>query len=142
MDHTLEPWRIGGRDGRAWTITDERSTHAAFPVIFGKYGNRIANIDSHEAESGDANARRIVACVNACAGITTEELENRQIKEGTMQEFVYQNEGLLDVKVISATNAIIETGLILDSLRAALEQATYQADEGYESGNPILSASE
>jgi hypothetical protein len=74
-----EPWRIGGHDGRAWTITDERSTHCAFPVIFGWGGNRICNVDSRESEDCEANARRIVACVNACAGITTEDLEKKGI---------------------------------------------------------------
>ena len=65
MAHTLTPWRIVGRDGEAWTITDEQSRHAAFPVIFGEYGNRICNVDSHEDEDCDANAEFIVRAVNS-----------------------------------------------------------------------------
>ena len=64
QQHSPTPFRIGGRDGSAWTITDERSTHAAFPAIFGANGNRICNVDSHEEEDCDANARYIVQACN------------------------------------------------------------------------------
>ena len=64
-NHTPTPYRIGGRDGRAWTITTPESSHCAFPVIFGANGSRICNIDSREGEDCDANAAYIVQCVNS-----------------------------------------------------------------------------
>ena len=57
-----------------------------------------------------------------------------------MQEFTYKTEGLLDVKVPPEEGFGIGTGLILDSLRAALAQAMAQAEGGFEAGEPILSA--
>lgn len=52
--HTKEPWCIGP-DGGLWSERGPLST-----------------------DSDPANARRIVACVNACAGISTEVLETAQ----------------------------------------------------------------
>lgn len=68
--HTPEPWeaysvlvrtKITAEDPAGWLLADCQAT-----------GSRSIE-----------NARRIVACVNACAGISTENLEqNRQLKEG------------------------------------------------------------
>jgi len=64
MDHTPEPWVVCG------------------------YGDSILNDDcegivhvSYENGPRDANLRRIVACVNACVGITTESLEKNSVKQ-------------------------------------------------------------
>ena len=46
-----------------------------------------------------------------------------------MAEFLYQSEGFLDVKVVAPDGYGIETGLIIDSLKAALETVTREADE-------------
>ena len=71
MQHTKEPWFYSETDdGFAEITNDERAAGeyisiAEVPTGFsGKIG----------AEQ-EANARRIVACVNACAGISTETLE-------------------------------------------------------------------
>lgn len=52
--HTAEPWK-----------------HMETRVYLGNEGG----FDLCDAPSPEANARRIVACVNACAGIETEKLE-------------------------------------------------------------------
>ena len=59
--HTKEPWRTDAPSG--------------FPgdVMAGK--EMIARTTITEQSNAKANARRIVACVNACAGISTEVLE-------------------------------------------------------------------
>lgn len=82
--HTPTPWHGGAWDGRAWTVTDERSTHAAFPVIFGCFGNRVANIDSHEDEDCDANAAFIVLACNAFDALVAAAIEalGRLVDEG------------------------------------------------------------
>ena len=58
MEHTKEPWRVSDKSKR---------------VVC--YGHDEVVINS------EANARRIVACVNACAGILTEKLEGKSIEE-------------------------------------------------------------
>lgn len=61
MKHTPEPWEVWNHDGD-WTI-EARSIISGFMVD-------IANLSFSEQD-----ARRIVACVNACAGISNEVLE-------------------------------------------------------------------
>lgn len=65
MKHTKEPWvaekTFQGRDS---SISDRRGNTIAIA-----YQNK--NIDGDDL----ANAKRIVACVNACEGITNEALE-------------------------------------------------------------------
>lgn len=65
MSHTKEPWFVSsGRDGQA-----------VAEIVVGN-GSPL-RIRANALEEGDAkeDARRIVACVNACAGIETHELE-------------------------------------------------------------------
>lgn len=69
MSHTPEPWQFhmahSGYPGDSSRIIGQDRTMAHMPTP----GNR-----KEEAEFLD-NFRRIVACVNACAGIPTEDLE-------------------------------------------------------------------
>ena len=71
MKHTREPWvaekTLQGRDS---SISNSR-------------GKTIAMAYKNENIDGDdlANAKRIVACVNACAGITNDALEEGLIEE-------------------------------------------------------------
>lgn len=63
VKHTAEPWHVG-MNGSS---------------IYDQYGWGVATITDiptrRTAEEDKANARRIVACLNACAGIPTECLE-------------------------------------------------------------------
>lgn len=62
-DHTPEPWRIGTPPPNGeQTIGNEK-------------GLMVAVATTGHGVSAEANARRIVACVNACAGIPTDDLE-------------------------------------------------------------------
>ena len=70
MSHTKEPWYYSEdnyicQDG----VTDAGIAHV-LPYDDGQRG-----IKSAYGEITEANARRIVACVNACAGVSNEELE-------------------------------------------------------------------
>jgi hypothetical protein len=58
-EHTKEPWVLGGCSGRMIT-TPDGYTGDGF----------IADVDTLD------NASRIVACVNACKGLTTEQLSD------------------------------------------------------------------
>ena len=61
-DHTPEPWRVGRRGNDV--------------VGSNGLGDTVAMmIDCDSDEQTHANARRIVACVNACAGLSTGFLE-------------------------------------------------------------------
>lgn len=74
MKHTPEPWRTGNVSTTVVADSDDglHITGATGPDALEYYGgNLIAESVSEE------NARRIVACVNACAGIPTEELEQK-----------------------------------------------------------------
>ena len=76
--HTPEPWKISHDDS-----TEEWS------IITNQHGSIIANVNEETGPElvgsapvmrkmpGLENARRIVACVNACIGIRTEALEHR-----------------------------------------------------------------
>lgn len=74
--HTPEPWKINHDDS-----TEEWS------IVTNQHGSIVANVNEETGPElagsipvmrkmpGMENARRIVACVNACAGFTTEDLE-------------------------------------------------------------------
>lgn len=74
--HTQEPWHFDGWNGTVTGISGNvfSGTHAA---VWAKDNDTlicptgIAGLDDESV----ANAQRIVACVNACAGIPTDELE-------------------------------------------------------------------
>lgn len=61
--HTPEPW--------AWFETEDGAASCVAE------GMAVARCNVHDPFGQDAiNARRIAACVNACAGISTEDLEH------------------------------------------------------------------
>ena len=66
MNHTKEPWEFG----------DIYSYGIGF--IYGA-GIEVAETNGNSLEEINANAKRIVACVNACARITNEELASNPI---------------------------------------------------------------
>lgn len=70
MNHTKEPWEAKA-DPSYYGIVSEICAMEKFIASLGG----VCSPDEVEA-----NARRIVACVNACAGITTEALESGLIK--------------------------------------------------------------
>lgn len=65
-EHSKEPWRVISIDG--WdgvgTVPDERG-----------FADDICKL----VYNNPSNARRIVACINACKGISTENLESRGV---------------------------------------------------------------
>ena len=83
-DHTPEPWRLriedygdeiwfgGDGEGMATVEAGEPYPHSQSIAYIGL--NRKS--EPEESPEYQANARRIVACVNACAGILTEVIES------------------------------------------------------------------
>ena len=105
--HTPEPWKISHDDS-----TEEWS------IVTNQQGSIIANVNEETGPElvgsdpvmrkmpGLENARRIVACVNACSGIRTEALEYRahmlNAHDDTIAELKRQRDELLGlVKAVS-----------------------------------------
>lgn len=76
MSHTKEPWKINTA-GSAKRGEDFKITEFYVYAPDTQDDTAICSdvIDPVTQEPSEANARRIVACVNACAGISTESLE-------------------------------------------------------------------
>jgi hypothetical protein len=76
-EHTKEQWRLGKFTGPS-SYEKVRETCGLMDIVvdteIGPYVLASCNINF--PEDAKANARRIVACVNACAGIETDHLEN------------------------------------------------------------------
>lgn len=86
MSHTKEPWRIIERriphrlgehiERNIATAYIDGQLHDHYPVVSVAIGiGKEGEPPVHFLGTSEANARRIVACVNACAGIDTEMLE-------------------------------------------------------------------
>ena len=67
--HTPEPWR------ETINCCDDYTSHPILIYSGAQYVAQIAH-DQNEGDETEANARRIVACVNACAGYSTDALES------------------------------------------------------------------
>lgn len=74
MSHTKEPWisMPGGRFDRDVIIT----TQDRVDQSYGEICSMDVEFTGKMGNEQKANARRIVACVNACAGISTENLQD------------------------------------------------------------------
>lgn len=75
VKHTAEPWHLGN----------------GFLAIYDQYGWGVAGVTKHPRQvSGErtANARRIVACVNACRGLSTDELEKHGLVSAVGTELI------------------------------------------------------
>lgn len=70
--HMKEPWAIDPdtRSGMEWNNHIVSADHPHIRICF------MAHDGTNENTRGEANARRIVACVNACAGIDSEYLKS------------------------------------------------------------------
>ena len=77
MKHTVEPWSYHRTNGSPTT---------GMHMIAGGKPGYLAEV--RDCGSGDVgqNARRIVACVNACAGVTTDELEHGGFVSGLIEQ--------------------------------------------------------
>lgn len=73
MKHTTEPWHV---------CEPTEALHA----VRAEAGRIVADVGYSDTDAQNRmNARRIVACVNACAGVTTEELEQGGFVTGLIE---------------------------------------------------------
>lgn len=94
MTHTKEPWSLGEEDRHGDTPINAADWRSLALVVTRMHG------DKDQCPDGVANARRIVACVNACAGIPTDTLELvssfEQAGIKTIREMERQRDELLE----------------------------------------------
>lgn len=110
--HTPEPWAI-----------HEDASGDIF--ISGSYHTYIAEIGNPDEDGAAADARRIVACVNACAGLPTEQLESGPlggILNGAAG-LVSQCDDLLKVKE-DHDRLVRELDVLLNGVDGAANQAS------------------
>lgn len=92
MKHTKGPWHIGQGNGEGFIFPE---TGRMRMEMGGTTLYPICKITTGWSEEEDqANARRIVACVNACEGIPTAALECQAKKQITLK-VIEDNEALL-----------------------------------------------
>ena len=129
MKHTPTPWKVSASGG----------------LIVPDNGNPIATIcrgfgrDEEEFPNCPANARRIVACVNACEGIPTKDFEGKHINDIFTEITLEKNRlEVQNARLLAALKGLIQviefekTGgdqfrlLWLDQARAAIAEADYK----------------
>ena len=83
--HTPEPWHVDVHD-------QDADIHSAFGMVACTMGH-----PDNQDEEGEANARRIVACVNACQSMTTEQLEARLTEGRSLAHMLTERDKALDM---------------------------------------------
>jgi hypothetical protein len=112
--HTPEPWRE--QDGRI--VANEPSADNDEVLICD-----VAPDNHALTEFDEFNARRIVACVNACAGISNEHLELLSVAQMVAAAVEQRDElvgALREIKELTSRQQLPITAKINDIARAAL----------------------
>lgn len=102
--HTPGPWHVGRKVGNMIYARDGLDVIAECD----------SSIDDVPRSVGEANARRIVACVNACEGISTADLESGAVKAREILAAHYKKQ---------RDELIKERDSLSESLRLVAEQA-------------------
>ena len=98
--HTPEPWKISHDDSdEEWSVITNNSGSIVANVNGRTGPELVGDMPVDRAMPAEDNARRIVACVNACTGIRTEALEHRahmlKAHDDTIAELKRQRDELL-----------------------------------------------
>lgn len=118
-EHTKEPWRTG-RQGSV--VADEPVPEISGSEDVAYYGGHLV------AESvAPRNVRRIVACVNACAGLTTEFLEAPDLSFAPAHTAAKMTEIELERDQLLAALKKARLALAAASSRAPEFKADYEA---------------
>lgn len=111
MSHTKEPW-----------IASQEENEAEWGIDSGKWGIAICAASPGNG-TAESNARRIVACVNACKGSPTEALEEMNRLGLTLGQLAFNHaEIMATVKDLPSGDEIRDVGV-------HLEAVTKQRDE-------------
>jgi len=122
MSYTKEPYSI--RDDGHWGL-----------VILGGDGSYVAELSGQNDELANDDARRIVACVNACAGIASDTLEKssgwQMAVINTAEIHKSQRDDLLDA--LKGLYELVNDNFYLDDSMSKIHQAAYDAIQKAES---------
>lgn len=112
--HTPGPWSFcTSKNGWSYTINIYQSESAPYTPDWSDVA--FCTCEGERKQIQEANARRIVACVNACEGISTENLEENKPIAWLAQQF---NESVKQLDVL------------MKALRTISEESTdYEARE-------------
>lgn len=121
--HTPEPWKIA--NGRKTDL------YMGWDTIIGisEDGDKfvLCRVNANYEELGKTNARRIVACVNACAGIETDTLES----EGSIAEIIASKRtriAELEAELAAERAKVEQLRGVLDIAREAMSERRSYAD--------------
>lgn len=124
-EHTPEPWVMSTKaDGNWWHISAGNQAIAAVHAASKKRNEPYASMF-------EANASRIIACVNACAGLPTEQLESSPlggVLNGVAGLIAQRDELLAALELAESAyrlNVITdgEPSSILDAMQRAIAKA-------------------
>jgi hypothetical protein len=96
-EHSKEPWSVYSA-GKTLSISIGKNPNGARPNVVDWTGFDSCDLP---LKTQKANAKRIVACVNACAGVSTEKLEAAPSAESItipLAEYEAMKNGLEDYK--------------------------------------------
>lgn len=123
--HTPEPWRVG-RPGAVVSDTPVPGMGGSDAVEY--YGGHLIGESIIEA-----NARRIVACVNACRGLGTDELEQHGLVSAVGYELIEltkQRDELLRDMLINQPHAVTAANQAETMLILSIGTAKYRVKGG------------
>jgi hypothetical protein len=118
--HTKEPWFVN-EDGII-RVGKPNVNDYIDPIPIASAWREGAFSDGEETEESQDNARRIVACVNACAGLDTEALDSRF---GIAAEMW----GLADKRLARVQELVGQRDELLAALKGVVKVADRQTDE-------------
>jgi hypothetical protein len=129
VNHTEEPWMVNEKGFSTKGLWSAPTVYAADDEL--RYVAVCACADHmnfHSATDNLANAKRIAACVNACAGISTDTLEKLEVKPSLtsmVEEYRQQRDELLDAlkDALSALETIDKRpDWVMDKIRSAVSK--------------------
>ena len=129
--HTAEPWFVG--DGGHLLLADSSN---AIAIACDNEGDQFASANVHTCEKitpdeRRANLARIVACVNACRGLATEDLLNEGAAveaelnrlKAVQAELMLLVQSLADSRIIGGKGSAKYRRLANEVARAAIRKA-------------------
>lgn len=116
MEHTKEPWHVAeesfDNDGIQESVIRGMQGRAAIAVTI--------DFGPNNPLMREANARRIVACVNACAGIPTEHLEVGPLALATLPIIKHRDQLLSTLQDIANSAKYIPACKAKDEILSAV----------------------
>lgn len=96
--HTTEPWKVSLEDSTPeWSVITAAGGRVVANVNEETGPELIAGVPVMRVMPGELNARRIVACVNACRGLPTDELEQKGLVAAVGSELLVLDQNLEDL---------------------------------------------